>query len=83
MGTLQFFDHDTRLAGGGQDPVVRVWSLSDGVEVATLTGHRSYVSGLMACDDSQSLITIDVSGMLRKWRSDPSNIPGKPAEAGQ
>lgn len=73
LGILQFFDHDTRIAGGGQDPVVRAWSLSDGVEVATLTGHRSYVSGLMVCDDSRSLITIDVSGMLRKWRSD---VPG-------
>ncbi len=83
LGNLQFFDHDTRLAGGGQDPVVRVWSLSDGVEVATLTGHRSYISGLMACDDSESLITIDVSGMLRKWRSDLANAPKKAAEIGQ
>ena len=66
---MQFFDHDSRLAGGGQDQSVRIWAVNDGLELATLSGHRSYLAGLMACDEGESLITIDVAGTLRKWKS--------------
>ncbi len=76
VGSLAFFDGDTRLAGGAIDHSVRIWRLPTGEEVLTLGGHRGAVRHIAVTSDGQSLVTADGMGIVRVWKTDsPSRSP--------
>lgn len=67
VSTLAFLDGGRRLAGGGDDQLVHVWSLPSGEELLTFAGHRMHVARLCTTPDGQTLLSIDGTGELRVW----------------
>ncbi len=81
--SLVFIDRDTRIAGGGGDHFVHIWSADSGEELLTLPGHHGQVTRVTATPDSKTLVSIDTSGYIRVWSSIRSteplpNVPPRP-----
>lgn len=55
----------SRVAIGGNDPVVKVYSTADGKKVQELAGHPDDVFGLAWHPEGKSLVTGDLRGILR------------------
>jgi len=59
---------DGRWAAAGMlDGTARLWSVSDRRLVATLAGHSKRVGSVHFTADSQSLVTGDWAGVVRRW----------------
>ncbi|MEO3859971.1 hypothetical protein [Acrocarpospora sp. B8E8] len=52
---------------GGDDPVVRVWSLRDGLLMRELRGHTGTVTALAYLTRHEMAITADAAGVVRHW----------------
>ena len=59
------------LAGGMTDGTVRIWQLTTGSVITTLTGHNGAVRALAASPDGQHLASASGDGVIQ-WRSVPS-----------
>jgi len=56
----------TRIATAGNDGIVRLWSTTDGAQVAEWA-HGSKVMSLTFAPDGKSLVSGDLFGMIRQW----------------
>ena len=57
---------DGSLASGSFDKTIRVWDVSKGITLKTLTGHRSDVYSLVVLPDG-SLASGGIYGTIRVW----------------
>lgn len=55
------------VATGSRDHTVRIWSATDGANVATLEGHTDEVTVVAFSADGQSLLTASRDGAVRIW----------------
>jgi ferric-dicitrate binding protein FerR (iron transport regulator) len=58
------------VALGGMDNTVRIFALTTGVSVVSLTGHRQPVRSLAFSPSGSHLASGDREGVVRLWRSD-------------
>ncbi len=62
------FSEDGRwLATAASDALIKVWSVDEGSEVATLRGHLTEVSGVAFAADGVTLASIELGVGLRFW----------------
>jgi WD40 repeat protein/regulator of sirC expression with transglutaminase-like and TPR domain len=75
--SLAFSPDGKVLATGGSDPVVRLWDMNTGRQVAVLFGHENFVSDLKFTPDGSRLISSDFSGNVKEWdpRQNPRQSP--------
>jgi WD40 repeat protein len=55
------------VASCGNDGLVRLWSASDGKEVAQYEGHESHVYNVIFHPDGKALISGDLKGVVKHW----------------
>jgi WD40 repeat protein len=79
------FTRDGRfLMSGGEDRRIRVWRVSDGLQVASLPTEGS-VEGMALSHDGTRLATGDEAGRLSVWdvsAGDPASWPARPIAVG-
>ena len=56
-----------RIAAGGRDGTVRLWSTETFDQVGTLVGHESYVYSLAWSEDGERLYSGSGDGTIRIW----------------
>ncbi|QDS93963.1 WD domain, G-beta repeat [Roseimaritima multifibrata] len=67
--TIAIHPTGTRVATGGNDGVVRIWSTVDGAPVSHWA-HGSKVMSLAFTPDGKSLVSGDLFGIIRQWDLD-------------
>lgn len=55
------------IATAGNDHVVKLWDLTEGQPIATLTGHDSHVYNVAFHPDGKSLVSCDLKMNFRHW----------------
>jgi WD40 repeat protein len=60
---------DTYFASGGDDGLIRFWSVPDLSPVRTLTGHSGAVRDLAFAPDGQTLISVGDDGRILEWHT--------------
>lgn len=55
------------VASCGNDRLVKVWNMADGVEVARLTGHESHVYNIAWHPVGSTLVSCDLKGVIKEW----------------
>ena len=72
--SVAFSPDGSRLASGSADSTVRIWSLSSGSTVSTLTGHKNCVNSVCYSPDGSSLASGSWDSTVRLWAVDSSTI---------
>jgi len=62
------------IASGGEDKTVRLWRLSDGSLLRTLTGHTLNVWHVAFSPDGRRVASGSFDKTVRIWRSDTGNL---------
>jgi len=65
--SVAFMPNATTLVTGAQDNAARLWDIATGREIATLTGHKSTVTGLCPSVDVSKLLTTSQDYTIRIW----------------
>lgn len=65
--SLAFSPDGKTLASGGRHGDIHLWSVPDGIELATLKGHTREVIGLAFTPDGTSLVSASFDGTVRIW----------------
>ncbi|MCC7360711.1 MAG: WD40 repeat domain-containing protein [Anaerolineales bacterium] len=66
--SVAFAPDGQTVAAGYYAPEVKLWRVSDGALVRTLTGHTSWVRSLAFSPDGQTLLTASDDQSVRWWR---------------
>ncbi|HEX5138358.1 MAG TPA: serine/threonine-protein kinase [Planctomycetota bacterium] len=67
IDALAFSPDGTILATGGEDTVVRLWSVPDGTEIASMRGHTMAVYALVFSPDGRALASGSDDHSIRIW----------------
>lgn len=67
VSALAFAPKGDRLASGGFDTVVRIWSVEDGKQQAVLKGHKGLVLSLSFAPDGLVLASGERHGPIKIW----------------
>ena len=54
-------------AGGFTDPVIKLWDVASGKEMAQLIGHRSYINAMATSSDGRLLASASGDQTIRIW----------------
>jgi WD40 repeat protein len=78
---IAFSADDRLLVAGELDRTVRVWRLSDGVEIAVLRGHSQRVVQVLFAPPALGLLSASWDGTIARWELDrlvaaPTVLPG-------
>jgi dipeptidyl aminopeptidase/acylaminoacyl peptidase len=65
--SVSFSRDGQTLASGGDDGTVRLWSVAEGEEIATLRGHDRWVYSVSFSPDGQTLASGGDDGTVRLW----------------
>lgn len=81
---LAFSPDDRLLLASELDGTIRIWTLSDGAEVAVLRAHSQRVAHLCFGPASVGLLSASWDGTIRRWDLDrvlapPQTLPGEVA----
>jgi WD40 repeat protein len=63
---LAFSDDGTRLATTGSDRIIKVWDVSTGRVLQSLTGHTDYAIQLLFLDD-RTILSRSYDASIRQW----------------
>ena len=66
VSCVAFSADGTRLASGGSDKAVRLWSVKDGTSAGQLLGHRDRVTVLLPMPGG-GLMSASADGSVRTW----------------
>ncbi len=67
---VEFSPHGARVASGGSDRVLRVWSVQSGDCEYSLQGHQAFVSALTWHPTENTVVTASADGTARVWDLD-------------
>lgn len=67
VGAIVFSPDGKRIASGGEDVKVQIWSLAKQKRVGALEGHADPVSGVAYSPDGKLLISGSKDGTIRAW----------------
>jgi WD40 repeat protein/DNA-binding SARP family transcriptional activator len=73
---MSFHPDDTYLATGSSDSTAKVWDLTTGQELFTLSGTKGFVPRLDFSPDGRHLATAGTDGTARIWNVQPE-VPGE------
>ena len=60
-------DEPWMIATGSEDGVIKVWNITSGGELLTLTGHADSVNGLDFSEDGLSLASVSSDDTIKLW----------------
>jgi WD40 repeat protein len=55
------------LVSGSYDETIKIWNLSTGKEVHTLTGHKAEVNSVALSADGQMLVSGSTDTTIKVW----------------
>jgi WD40 repeat protein len=56
------------LASGSDDGTIKLWDLKTGLEIATLSGHDSYVQSVAFSPDGKTLVSGGYDKTIKVWK---------------
>jgi hypothetical protein len=72
--TAVFHPDGTRIASGGRDRAVWLWSPESSQAVARLPGHTSYIWSLAFSRDGKTIVSGSGDSTVRLWDTEPLHV---------
>ncbi|HEX9940827.1 MAG TPA: TIR domain-containing protein [Thermoanaerobaculia bacterium] len=81
LRVLAFSEDSRQLAGGGEDGILQLWNIDEGVGVPLVwRGHDSVIRCLSFTKDGKELISTGENDAVRRWPLDPEEMVRRACE---
>ena len=74
ISALDFSQNNEFMASGSKDKSVKIWSLSNGMELRTLQGHQKPVSQVVFSHDNRLIASVGGDMKLNVWEVSNGNL---------